>query len=154
MSYLRDFAHSFQNIGHVRPEQKAIPTLSIKPMIRELARRESGERIGEMQRSNIRYRSLASLADYKRDIRAARHDAPIATVIEGANLALSIPMARETKRQAEIQKKASEEQLEILRRLKVAVEMYPLEIMKMWKTPQTPTEPEPLRSYEEEGGLY
>ncbi len=86
MSYLRDFAHSFQNIGHVRPEQKAIPTLMIKPMIRELAKREGSERIRAGQLSNRQYRNRMSLANYKADVRAARQDAPIATAIQAGTL--------------------------------------------------------------------
>ncbi len=86
MSYLQDFAHSFQNIGHVRPEQKAIPTLMIKPMIRELAQREGRARLNEMGQSNRQYGNRMALANYKSDIKAARRDAPIATAIQAGAL--------------------------------------------------------------------
>jgi len=116
----------------------------LKPMLKELSMRESRERIGGMQRSNIRYRNLASLADRRRDIREARRDAPIATTLAVGDVGLSALMAKETRKQADIERESTEAQLEYLKLLKAAIEKYPLDIIRRWNASQTSVEPEPM----------
>lgn len=130
MSYLRDFSHSFRTLTSTRPEKKAVPTQFLKPLFREFGGLSGKRTVRDMMHGNVKFRQESGLRDIRRNLRAAKQDAPIATGLEAGNLALTTAVTGEQEKLAEQQKQSIEEQTAALKKIRDAIEAYPEEAIR------------------------
>ena len=133
MARLQDLFNSFRTISSVRPEQKALPQTSYKPLLQEFAMKEGHQKVMGMGQSSRAFRAESGIRNYQRNRKAARRDTGFALPIEIGNLLVSHRAATERDKIAAEQRKRDQEIADQYAELQQMVADYPKAFREIYK---------------------
>jgi len=125
MPLLQDLFHSIRAVSSTRPEQKAVPSTTLKPLLGEFAKASGAQDIRARRTETGALASAAGLSDRKRNISMARKDAPIATGISAASAILDIREAKKIREEEARQEETRKKMFESFDQLFDMIDSYP-----------------------------